>query len=295
MRLGILAPADSWHFLDLCRADLQQRHEFVSLAYSRLVAALPTGNVASQSQPLDDLDLLLTRAMPAGSLEQVVFRMDALQVATQRGLICVNSPKAVEVSVDKYLSLSRLAAAGLPVPPTLVCENHRDVGDAFEQLGEDVVLKPLFGSEGRGLVRVRERELAERYYRFVEGIGGVLYLQKFLDLGGQDLRVLVVGDDSFCMRRIADHGWRANVSQGGRGEPASPSADIVELARRAGQAVDAEFAGVDIGFDRDEKPYVLEVNAAPGWRAISRVLDIDIGQQLLHFLERRLQDRRESA
>lgn len=288
MRLGILAPQESWHFQDLCRAGHSGNHEFISIAYSRLIAELPSGNVRCDDTNLLDLDALLTRAMPAGSLEQVVFRMDALYVAQEGGLPCINSPKAVEASVDKYLSLAGISRAGLRIPETLVCENHRDVGDAFERLGGDVILKPIFGSEGRGLVRIQERELAERYHRFVEGLGGVLYLQRFIDLGGEDIRVLVIGDDCFAMRRRATRDWRSNVSQGGKGEPIVASDEIRDIAKRASQAVGAEFAGVDVGHDRQGNALVLEVNAAPGWRGISEVLNVDIGSRLLEYVESRI-------
>jgi RimK family alpha-L-glutamate ligase len=285
MRLGVLAPEESWHFRDLCRAGQASGHEFVSVAYSRIVADLPGRSVRSGETNLLELDALLTRAMPAGSLEQVVFRMDALYVAEQEGLRCVNSPKAVEASVDKYLSLARISRAGLPIPDTLVCENHRDVGEAFEQLGGDVILKPIFGSEGRGLVRTQERELAERYYRFIEEIGGILYLQRFIEMGGEDTRVLVIGENCFAMRRRGTRDWRSNVSQGGKGEPVELPSELKEIAMGASRAVDAEFAGVDIGRDQQGNVFVLEVNAAPGWRGISSVLEIDIAQSLLSYIE----------
>jgi ribosomal protein S6--L-glutamate ligase len=288
MKFGVLAPSDSWHYRDLCRAGEDERCELVSVAYSRLVASLPDSVVRSADQDLRSLDALLTRAMPAGSLEQVVFRMDAIWVAEQQGLFCINSPKAVEASVDKYLSLVRLSGAGLPVPETLVCENHRDVGDAFDRLGADVVMKPIFGSEGRGLVRIQDRELAERYYRFIEGIGGVLYLQRFIDFGGEDIRVLVIGESCLGMRRRGVKDWRNNISQGGVAEPLVVDDELTALALAAAQSVGAEFAGIDIGRAVDGRLYILEVNAAPGWRRISQILNIDVARQLLQHIRRRV-------
>lgn len=288
MRVGILAPQDSWHFQDLCRAGRAGNHDFTSVAYSRLAADIPSRDVTCGDTSLLQLDVLLTRAMPTGSLEQVVFRMDALFVAQQEGLLCINSPKAVEASVDKYLSLARISRAGVPVPATVVCENHRDVGDAFERLGGDVILKPIFGSEGRGLVRIQEKELAERYYRFVENLGGVLYLQRFVDMGGEDSRVLVIGEKCFAMRRRGVRDWRSNVSQGGQVEAIHVTDELRDLAMRSSKTVGAEFAGVDIGHDQEGNAFVLEVNAAPGWRGISKALDRDFGAEIVAFLEKRV-------
>ena len=106
--------------------------------------------------------------MPPGSLEQVVFRMDVLQRLEARGHRRPQPAAALEVCVDKYLASARLEAAGLPVPPTIVCQDADTALEAFEQLGGDVVVKPLFGSEGRGMVRVSDPELAWRTFRTLE-------------------------------------------------------------------------------------------------------------------------------
>ena len=101
--------------------------------------------------------------MPAGSLEQVVFRMDILHSAK---VPVLNPPRAVETCVDKFLTSARLAAAGLPTPETTACQTADDALAAFAELGGDVVVKPLFGAEGRGIAR-RPRS-ADRCVRGVE-------------------------------------------------------------------------------------------------------------------------------
>ena len=156
--------------------------------------------------------------MPPGTLEQVVFRMDALHRLEALGVPVLNPPRAVEAAVDKYLALARLEAAGLPVPPTWVGESADEALDAFERLGGDVVVKPLFGSEGRGLVRVSDRELARRTFQTLERLGAVLYVQRFVRHPGHDLRAFVLGDRVLgAIRRQAPGGdWRTNVAVGGR-------------------------------------------------------------------------------
>src|SRR5207302_9451310 len=110
--------------------------------------------VAIAADPLADFDTVVVRTMPPGSLEQVVFRMDVLHRLQSRGVRVLNPPAAVEACVDKYLASARLAEAGLRVPPTVVCQHADAALEAFAALGGDVVVKPLFGSEGRGMVRV---------------------------------------------------------------------------------------------------------------------------------------------
>ena len=106
------------------------------------------------------VDGVLVRMMPPGSLEQVVFRMDALHRLEALGVPVLNPPRAVEASVDKYLVAGPARAPrACRCPPTWAGESADEALAAFEALGGDVVVKPLFGSEGRGLVRVSDREL----------------------------------------------------------------------------------------------------------------------------------------
>src|SRR5205085_2990276 len=80
---------------------------------------------------LDELDLLLVRGLPRGSLEQVIFRVDALHVLATHGVRCVNSPRALERTVDKSWAGALLASAGVPTPPTIVCERYAAAVRAF--------------------------------------------------------------------------------------------------------------------------------------------------------------------
>src|SRR5262249_9785567 len=142
----------------------------------------------AQGSELGGFDGIVVRTMPPGSLEQVVFRMDALHQVEARGIPVLNPARALEICVDKYLASARLAAAGLPVPPTVVCQDAAAALQAFDVLGRDVVVKPLFGSEGRGMIRVSDPDLAWRTFHALERLQSVLYLQKFIKHPGWDVR-----------------------------------------------------------------------------------------------------------
>jgi ribosomal protein S6--L-glutamate ligase len=232
------------------------------------------------------VDAVVVRTMPPGSLEQVVFRMDVLGRLESQGVPVVNRPKALECAVDKYLTTARLAAAGLPVPRTHVCETTEQALHGFGQLGRDVVAKPLFGAEGRGIVRLTDPETAARVFRAWERIGAVIYQQPFLDHGGRDLRILVLGGRVLGgMYRYATQDFRTNVSQAGQAEAANPSDAEGELALRAASATGAEFAGIDLLTDRCGQTYVIEVNAVPGWKAFAAVNHSDPADLFWQWLE----------
>ncbi|HEY1381513.1 MAG TPA: RimK family alpha-L-glutamate ligase [Gemmataceae bacterium] len=286
MRLAILAGGDGWHVRDLRRAAADAGHAADVLDFRRLAAG-----VGSEPDPLAGHDAVVVRTMPPGSLEQVVFRMDLLHRAQAGGVTVLNPPVALEACVDKYLATAKLAAAGLPVPPTVACQHADAALDAFRALGGDVVVKPLFGSEGRGMVRVSDPELAWRTFRTLERTQAVLYLQRFVPHPGWDLRVLVLGGQVLAaMRRHAGDDWRTNVAQGGRAEAVTATVDQERLALRAAAAVGAVFAGVDL-LPTADGDVVLEVNAVPGWRALAPACGVDVAAAVMRHLSG--EDRRE--
>lgn len=286
MRIAILAHADSWYFRDLARAARERGHESLRWDFRELSAAVRAQRGACACGP-DAADLVVVRTMPPGSLEQVVVRMDILARLEAAGVPVVNSPKALECAVDKYLTTARLAAAGLPVPDTIVCQTADAALAGLAQLGGDVVVKPLFGSEGRGIVRVSDPDMGVRVFRTLERIGAALYLQRFVDHGGSDIRVLVLdGRVLGGMRRVAVDDFRTNVARHARGERHEPTAQERDWALRAAAATGAVFAGVDILYDADGAGYVIEVNAVPGWKAFAAANQLDVAAAFVEWLGR---------
>lgn len=286
MRFAVLAAPDSWYLRDLQRA-AEGRHEVTPICFSEIAASLGDSSACfSGEHDLCAFAAVLVRTMPPGSLEQVVFRMDVLGRLEAAGCTVINPPRAIEAAVDKYLASAKLAAAGLATPPTLVCQTVDDALAGFDRLGGDVVIKPLFGSEGRGITRVSDKDLALRAFKMLQQLGAVIYLQQFIEHEGYDIRVLVIGDRLFAMRRRNPHDWRTNVSRGATTEPLEISAELAALARRATDAIGAVIAGVDLLFGRDGKCYVLEVNAVPGWKALARTCQTDIAQAVLDLAAR---------
>jgi ribosomal protein S6--L-glutamate ligase len=279
MRFAILG-TKGWHAEDLRRAVIAAGHECHDVDF-RLISA----RVACGADPLMEHDGIFVRTMPPGSLEQVVFRMDVLHQLVVAGLRVLNPPAALEACVDKFLASARFGSARLPTPATRACQTCEDAMTAFAELGSDVVVKPLFGSEGRGISRITDPELAWRTFRTLERLQAVMYLQEFISHPGWDLRVFVVGGKVVAaMRRYGSKGWRTNVAQGGRPEVVTPPLEAARLACQAAQALGALVAGVDI-LQTPEGPFtIVEGNAVPGWRALSAVSGLDVAREIVRFM-----------
>lgn len=283
-KLGILARDTGWHCSDLIRA-AKSWFLIQTFNYQSLEAFISSGcnHVNAYNEHLSELDFLVVRAMPPGSLQQVVFRMDALLQLEQDGVAVVNSPKTIEASVDKYLSLALLKRAGLPVPPTAVAQTVEQALQHFEELGGDTVIKPLFGSQGLGLKRLMSTDDARTFFEETIAREDVVYQQSFVRHPGWDLRLLVIGEAVLGMKRKNEH-WITNLSNGGQAIPWDPNELESELALRAADAVYGSVIGVDLVYDPEGQPKILEVNSCPGWRGLSRCLSVDVAKMVVDML-----------
>ncbi len=146
-----------------------------------------------------------------------------------------------------------------------------------------LVLKPLFGSQGRGLMLIRKADdLLQAANKT-----GVYYLQRFVGIersGYHDFRLLVVkGRVVAAMQRHSAH-WITNVKRGGRPVAVAVNDEMKTLALRAAAAVGADFAGVDIVYGADQRPSVLEVNSMPAWSGLQKVTAVNIAAVFVEAL-----------
>jgi ribosomal protein S6--L-glutamate ligase len=289
-KLAVLAQNNSWYARDLLRA--ASNNESIDIVSYRDLIARQYEQVEIEShfplrQPiqLSDYHALLVRSMPLGSLEQVIFRVNTLHAAQSQGLTVMNSPRTLEIAIDKWLTLATATRLGIATPKTIVCQNREQALAAFEQLDRDVVVKPLFGGEGRGIMRVSCPDLAWRVFGTLESNQSVIYLQEYVDHYGYDLRVFMLGSQHFAMKRVNKNDWRTNVARGGLAEAHLPTDQQLELATLASQALGGGILGIDLLPAKDGRLLLIEVNAVPGWKALSRALSLDISRKVLDYLQ----------
>lgn len=295
-RVAIVGEPTGWHATRLTAALAERGHAVEIVPWQRLSAGLAISGSAVEAigpSAVARADIVVVRGMPGGGrtdqrLEQVIFRMNLLGRIAARGGWVINSPRSLEVAIDKHLALCHIAAAGLVVPATRVVQDAAAALAAWEDLGGDCLLKPLFGSRGRGLVRLRtaaDVETATRSPAVAESCGGIFYIQQFIRHPGWDARILLVGDRSFAMRRHAVPGeWRTNLACGGQAEPFAAPDDWLSIARGAAAAVGTEIAGIDLIPTPDGGAAVLEVNGVPGWRGLEAATGADITEAVAEYI-----------
>lgn len=238
-------------------------------------------------------DAVIVRAISGGTFQAVTMRLGILHGLRELGVPVWNDARAVERCVDKSTTSFLMARAGIPTPATWTIESLEAARAIARRELRDgpLVLKPLFGSQGRGLQLISKVEdLPEP-----DVVTGVYYLQQFVGVerdGFRDMRLLVLkGRVVAAMVRHADK-WITNVKQGGRPVATVPDARVKALALAAAEAVGADFAGVDIVRDAEGRPFVLEANSMPAWRGLQGVTQANIAtiiaRELVDALEARV-------
>lgn len=228
-------------------------------------------------------DGAFVRGIPAGSFEQVTLRLGILHALRGAGVTVWNDARAIECCIDKSMTSHLIAKAGLPTPATFTAQSlalAQMIVKRESELGHRLVLKPLFGSQGKGLKLVQSPEDLPAE----EEVAGLYYLQHFVEPAGdiwQDMRVFVCAGEAIAGMARIWVSWITNVYQGGKPQPLLISPELRDLAEHAVAAVGADYAGVDLIRVRSGETQILEVNSMPAWSGLQQVADgIDIADTI---------------
>jgi len=288
LKIGIITRNEyGWSSSQLREAMEKRNIAPVFFRFAQLVARVHYDPQASVSfgeiNILEDLSALITRPIGRGSLEEIIFRMNLLHRLERLGMLIINPPLSIERSADKYHTLCLLEEHDLPVPRTAVTESSEEALKCFQELGGDVVIKPLFGSRGIGSTRVSDPDIATRIFRAISFYHGILYLQEFVPHGVSDIRAFVIGDRVVAsMYRVAET-WKTNVSLGAKPVSTKLTSELESLAVRAAKIIGCKMAGVDI-LEGPNGPIIVELNSQPGWRGLQSVTKINIADKIVEFV-----------
>ena len=285
MKIGVVgSDREEWHIKRLLKELSRQGAEAYLLPVTKFKAGVSTSpKVSVRGYPVDDYDALIVRRVPGGTAEQVFYRMDILHRLEEMGIIVINPSRAIEKSVDKYYTSAVLDEAGIKTPRTIITESFSEAMNVYKELGGDIVVKPLFGSLGMGITRVSSEDIAYRVFRALEMTKSVYYLQEFIQHGGEDIRVFIIGGEVVASMRRVSENWKTNISIGGKAQPYEPSEKIKEIALKAAQKLGLEYTGVDVMVSGNNV-YIIELNSTPGWEGLQSVTETDITKKLVEYV-----------
>lgn len=216
---------------------------------------------------LNDVDVVVPRGRSAGLLALVKY-------AEHHGVPVVNGAGAIRSVHNKLDMAVALVAAGIPTPETFAAPLPR-LAEEVPAGDYPLVLKPLFGDNGRGLALAWDAaELAR-----IDWPEPVALAQRYVRNDGWDLKLYGIGGDVWAVHKPSP--FIAPAAGPPLRPPVEVTPELVTLARRCGELFGLELYGVDC-IETAAGPLVIEVNEFPNYTAVS-----EADERLVAHVERR--------
>ena len=279
MKVIVFTDDAGWHGAQLKQAFLARGVEPIFASLQDCVIDLSGKQPHIQIPHIDELPkAVFVRGIAGGTLQQITARLNILHMLKALGVHVYNDGKAIERTVDKAMTSFLHHYAGIATPQTWVCESRHHAHDIIDK-NTQLVIKPLFGSQGQG---VRLADKAKPTLPMDAYVNGVFYLQKFIH-APHDYRVFIVNNQAVAAMKRTGNTWLHNVAQGAKCEnilDKSIENDVLAIALNAALVLDIAYCGVDVIRDSNGKLWVLEVNSIPAWRGLQGVSPVNIAQIL---------------
>jgi len=264
---------NNWATAGLIDAIRAKGHTPMPFRLPDIAAQIPNKFTHLNEEDVSHMDGVLVRTIGFGTGDQITYRISLLEHLEDAGIYVMNPAYSFRRAKDKYATLTALNKAGIHVPRTYIGENLEAAINFADEVG-DVIIKPLIGARGMGMIRAEHKELTYRAMKFIHQLGQVLYVQELIEKPDRDIRAFVIGGELI---------WRTNVHGGGEAEVTDLSLEYVECALKTAEVLNLDYTGIDI-IESKDGPCVIEANAAPSWSALSRVTGIDIAGLIIDQL-----------
>lgn len=209
------------------------------------------------------------------------------------GIPVLNRAAAIQVCGDKWQTSLALAAANVPMPRTALGLTPEAALEALEEIGYPALVKPLVGSQGRLIAKLRDRAMAEDVFEYVKALPGpqshLVYVQELIAKPARDIRAMVVGGELVGAAYRVSADIRTNVARGARTQRCPETADIRQRAIAAAAAVSADIAAVDLVEDTTGEILVVEVNHRAEFSGLQLALGdrVDVADRIVDYLAAR--------
>ncbi len=240
---------------------------------------------AVEVRELSEFDVVLMRQDPPFDMAYITatYFLEMIHPAT----LVVNDPTEVRNAPEKLLVTT---FPGLQ-PPTLITSDPEAIRD-FRARHGDMVLKPLYGGAGSGVVRLGPDDPNLDALLELHAMIGrePVIAQKFLPAVSKgDKRILLVdGEPVGAINRVPAKGQvRSNMARGGRAEAVELTARDFEICAAIGPELKRRgliFVGIDVIGD-----YLTEINVTSptGAQQLKRFSGADAAVALWDCVERK--------
>ncbi|HYL67248.1 MAG TPA: lysine biosynthesis protein LysX [Nitrosopumilaceae archaeon] len=189
---------------------------------------------------------------------------------------------------NKMITSLLLKKHNVPTPKTYFSFSPEAALENLEKVGYPLVIKPIVGSWGRGVIPLKDRETADAIIEVRELSDGPLdriyYLQEMIKRPPRDIRGIVVGDQVIsAMYRTSSGGFKTNIALGAEPILCEITKELEDVCMKASKAVGGGILGVDIMEDEKRGLVVHEVNNTVEFKGLSKVSKKNIPKEMIDF------------
>lgn len=189
---------------------------------------------------------------------------------------------------NKLIMSLVLKKNNVPTPKTYFSFSADAARENIEDVGYPLVLKPVIGSWGRGVMPLKDKDTVDAIFEMRELSDGphdrIYYLQELIKRPPRDIRVITVGDRAIAaMYRKSTGGFKTNIALGADPELCKITNELEDISIKASQAVGGGILGIDLMEDEKKGLVVHEVNNTVEFKGLSKVAKINIPKEMVEF------------
>lgn len=189
---------------------------------------------------------------------------------------------------NKMFMTLLLQKHNVPTPKTYFSFSSEAAKENLEKVGYPLVIKPVIGSWGRGVMPLKDNDTTDAIFEIRELSDSphdrIYYLQEMIKRPPRDIRVITIGDHAIAaMYRRSTGGFKTNIALGADPELCEITKEIEDIAATASKAMGGGILGIDMMEDEKRGIVVHEVNNTVEFKGLSRVAKKNIPKEMVEY------------
>ncbi len=232
-----------------------------------------------------DYDLIISR-VERDYLWEGIYALKYIEsIADENDIKIINSSECIETCQNKYLTYIKLKEL-MPKSFLTYTDDFENIKNTLKNNDFDfpIVVKPIYGGYGNSVLKINSLDELKNIFEILKFNKKEIFIQEYVPYK-HDVRVFVIGNKIICaMERIPKGDWRANYSLGAEIKRFDLDADVEDIVLKSVKKVSADIVGVDVLIDKNNKPYILEMNITPQFRGIMNF--VDVPEEILKYIKK---------
>jgi len=228
-----------------------------------------------------NFDIALLRSVSSTKEKYVAFFLESLGIKT------INSLKVIQNCDDKFFTSTILEKKGVNQPKFGLVFSLNEAKKLIENIGGyPVVIKPTTGSWGRMLAKINDEDALEAIFEHKQYLSSpyqkALYIQKFIEKDGRDIRAFVFDGEVICaIYRNSNH-WITNTARGGIASNCEVNKELKKICYKASEAIGHGILAMDV-FEGKDGYLINEVNHTMEFKNSEKPTGVSISSVIINY------------